>query len=295
MCIRPHNGRSEGRVLLEMEEVAPEAGQVEKTVGETLRAAREAMGKSLADIAEQTRVPERMLGALERDAVSELPVGPYAIGFARNFAKAVGLNEDSVADEVRAMVQPIGTPSTAAYHQFEPVATNRVPSRALAWTAAAIALVMVIAYLVWKSILMNPTVEGETNQAEPVVAATAPATTPAAPAITVANDAPVRIAASERVWFSLEDAQGRSQFDLTLDSGEFYTVKPGQRGLTLRTGRPQLLRILIGDARVPQLGADDAVVSGIALDTTSLTQRLNAPPVTTAPPATVAPAPLPQR
>ncbi len=60
-----------------------------------------------------------------------------------------------------------------------------------------------------------------------------------------------------------------------LNPGEFYTVKPAQRGLFLRTGRPQALRVMIGDQRVPQLGANDATVSGIGLDAQSLVQRLN--------------------
>lgn len=276
-----------------MEEVAPETGQVETTVGGKLRAAREASGKSLVEIAAQTRVPLRMLDALERDAISELPPGPYAAGFARNFARAVGLNPQDIASEVLVFAQPVSTPSAYALDLFEPVATNRVPTRALAWTAAIIAVALFIAYMVWKSWLMIPDASDErvatpvTTPATPVNPAAA-ATTAAGPAITVDPSTPVRIAASERVWFSLEDAQGRSQFDLTLEGGEFYTLRPAQRGLTLRTGRPQSLRILVGEARVPQLGANDALVSGVALDPASLMQRVNAPPVAALAPAIIA-------
>ena len=273
---------------MEKEEVATEAGQVEMTVGQKLHAARESLGKSLEDISAQTRVPLRMLAALERDAVSELPTGPYAMGFARSYAHAVGLDANSVASKVSAMIRPADTSSTFAFDQFEPVATNRVPSRALAWSAAVIALLMLIAYLVWKSVDQSPIGEPHapstvaTTDAAPVAA---PAPTPA---VAISDNSPVRIAASERVWFSLEDAQGRSQFDLTLDGGEFYTLKPAQRALTLRTGRPQLLRILVGETRIPQLGADDALVSGVALDAQSLMRRVNAPTS-----ATVVPAPPP--
>lgn len=279
---------------MEKEEVAPEAGQVETTVGGKLRAAREASGKSLEEIAAQTRVPRRMLDALERDAISELPPGPYAAGFARNFASAVGLDPQVIASEVLAAVQPVSTPSAYALDMFEPVATNRVPTRALAWTAALVAAMLFIAYMVWKSSLMAPDAS-DGRAATPVVAPATPSATPAnpaatatQPAITVDPAAAVRIAASERVWFSLEDAEGRSQFDLTLEGGEFYTLKPAQRGLTLRTGRPQSLRILVGETRVPQLGADDAVVSGVALDTASLMRRVNAPPVAIPAPAVTA-------
>lgn len=270
---------------LDMDEVAPPE-QVVMTVGEKLRAAREASGKTLTDIASQTRVAERMLDALERNAVSELPPGPYATGFARNFARAVGLNENEVAAEIKALIQPVSTTSTFAFDQFEPVATNRVPSRALAWTAVLIAVMMVGAYLLWTSYLLNPAIvrAGDSPAAATAQGPAQPAVS-AAPAVAVDDNAVVRIAASERVWFSLEDAQGRGQFDLTLDGGEFYTLKPQQRSMTLRTGRPQSLRIMVGEVRVPQLGADDAVVSGVALDTASLTARINAPAAVT-PPAT---------
>lgn len=295
---------------MEMEEVATESGQVETTAGEKLRAAREAAGKSLADISALTRVPTRMLDALERNALGELPAGPYAIGFARTFAQAVGLDANAIAAEIGAVPQAITPPLSFAMDQFEPVASDRVPTRALAWVAAGIALAMVVAYLVWKSLSMSPPSEAPpppSAQSETTAAPTAAVPSPTtdtgqaavppavAMSVALASDAPVRIAASERVWFSLEDAQGRSQFDLTLDGGEFYTVKPGQRALTLRTGRPQSLRILIGDTRLPQLGANDAVVSGVALDSASLSQRLNPPASQPAAIPTPIPAPIPQR
>jgi hypothetical protein len=119
-------------------------------------------------------------------------------------------------------------------------------------------------------------------------AATAPADTeatasqpaqpsPAAPAA-FADSESVRIAASGPVWFSLENAEGRSQFDLTLNQGEFYTVKPEQRGLLLRTGRPQSLRIIVGERTLPQLAPADEIVSKIGLDGASLARIAATPP-----------------
>ncbi len=278
-----------------MDEVAPQPEQVAKTAGQTLKAEREAQGKSLADIAGNLKISERLLDALERDAVSELPAGPYATGFARSYARALGLDPNPIVADIRAAqgAQPIDAGMSPSL--YEPVDVSRVPSRALAWTAAAIALAMVVAYLVWKFMLMQPDVaaerpSGSETPAATTPASTAPATAPAAaPPPAIADDVVVRIAASSQVWFSLEDANGRSQFDLTLQGGEFYTLRPEQRGLLLRTGRPQALRILLGDDRLPQLGADDAVVSGVRLDTASLAQRLRAG-ATPAPAAPITPA-----
>ena len=55
-------------------------------------------------------------------------------------------------------------------------------------------------------------------------------------------------------------------------------MKPAQRTLFLRTDHPQSLSILLGDQRLPQLGASDTPVSGVALDAASLAMRLGTQP-----------------
>ena len=61
----------------------PEESTAPQQIGDRLRAAREARGLSLAEMAERTKVNQRMLSAIERHALDEMPVGPYAAGFAR--------------------------------------------------------------------------------------------------------------------------------------------------------------------------------------------------------------------
>ena len=70
-------------------------------VGARLRRAREDKGLSLADVAARTRVSERHLGAIEHGRFGDFASRTYAIGFARAFARHVGLDEIAVADEVR--------------------------------------------------------------------------------------------------------------------------------------------------------------------------------------------------
>ena len=267
------------------EALTPEAPA---TPGMRLHNARLASGKSLEDLATQTRVPVRLIDALERDAYDEIPAGPYATGFARSLARALGLSEQDLVADVRAARQQQGAGITAAMEEYEPLDSGRVPGRTLAWTGLVLAVLLIGGYMAfrhWSNTpdTPQPAVAAETAQASDTAApatsgtatsGAAPAAAPVAVPAELAN-APVRISASERVWFSLEDANGRGQFDLTLNPGEFYTVKPAQRGLFLRTGRPQALRVMIGDQRVPQLGANDATVSGIGLDAQSLVQRLN--------------------
>lgn len=269
------------------------------TPGEKMRAAREAAGHSQSAIAEMTRVPQRMIDALERNAFDELPVGPYAVGFTRSIARALGLNESELTGEVQALRSASTVGISAAQQAYEPADTNRIPTRALAWTSVFIAAILLGAFLIWRGFVVGGDLADADNAAgdaaAPAVVATAPATAPAAtpvappPAPPALANAPVRIAASERVMFSLTNAAGSSQFDLTLDGGEFYTVKPEQRALFLRTDRPQSLRILLGDQRLPQLGANDALVGGVALDAASLAMRLGAQPAAATPAATNAP------
>lgn len=278
------------------EKVAPDMTDSADHIGARLKAAREAMGKSQGDISAQIKVPVRMLDIVERGAVTELPAGPYAVGFVRSYAQAVGLDVSESVAEMRAMLsaQNIGTVTATTY--YEPANIDRVPSRALAWTTAGIAGLLVIGYLVWRSFVMTPDgadtpsaaqVEvGAATPADPAVVAASPA-----PTVTIAADAPVLISATDNVWFSLENAAGRSQFDLTLEGGEFYTVRPGQRGLFLRTGKPQSLKLVVGGQALPSLGAPDTIVSGIGLDAASLS-RLASGQSAAAPaaPATTAPA-----
>ena len=62
------------------------------SVGDRLKAAREAKKLSLEDIADQTRIPLRHLQNLEAGDWSALPAPTYTIGFAKSYASAVGLD-----------------------------------------------------------------------------------------------------------------------------------------------------------------------------------------------------------
>ena len=85
-----------------------EAGQNEEAslfparVGDKLRAARIAEGVDLPTIAERTRIPQRHLEAIESSNYSGLPSITYAMGFAKAYARQVGLDEVAIARDLRA-------------------------------------------------------------------------------------------------------------------------------------------------------------------------------------------------
>ena len=84
---------------LESGAVAPDVQS--STPGAKLRAAREAQGLSMQDVATRTRIAQRQLEAIERDDYSALPGIPYAVGFARAYARPKVAAERRKADRRR--------------------------------------------------------------------------------------------------------------------------------------------------------------------------------------------------
>jgi cytoskeleton protein RodZ len=74
--------------------------------GEKLKAEREARGIRLEDIAKQTRVSVRLLGAIESERFDLLPGGVFNISFIRQYCRHVGLDEDTVVAEFNALAKP---------------------------------------------------------------------------------------------------------------------------------------------------------------------------------------------
>src|SRR5690349_11207547 len=71
------------------------------SVGQRLRAAREARSQTLEDVATETRIPIRHLRSIEDGAWGDLPAPTYTVGFARNYANAIGLDGPEIARELR--------------------------------------------------------------------------------------------------------------------------------------------------------------------------------------------------
>jgi cytoskeletal protein RodZ len=67
--------------------------------GAGLRAAREAKGLSLRDIAASTKISVAALDGLERDDFSRLPGGIFSRAFVREYAHAVGLDPEATVAE----------------------------------------------------------------------------------------------------------------------------------------------------------------------------------------------------
>ena len=73
--------------------------------GPTLRTARERMGMTLQDVAAETRIAVRHLTALEEARFDGFAAPVYVMGFARNYARAVGISRDWINDCLRDEVE----------------------------------------------------------------------------------------------------------------------------------------------------------------------------------------------
>lgn len=65
-------------------------------IGARLNQARTMANLALQDIADSTKISLRFLAAIENDDFSALPGRVYIFGFTRAFARAVGIDEESL-------------------------------------------------------------------------------------------------------------------------------------------------------------------------------------------------------
>jgi len=218
------------------------------TVGERLRRAREARGLSLEDVATQTRIPIRHLRSIEDSVWDDLPAVTYTVGFGRSYANAVGLDGAEIGRELREELGDGARGPQASPTVYAPPDPARVPSRALAWAAGLLLVVLVAAYLIWRSQLGDGGDEGaqpapapaeqqaEAAQPQPQLAAPDPA------------GQPVTLVATGDVWMDVKDrASGRRLFYDTLTAGNRFQVPADAADPVIQTTNPQNLRVMIGD------------------------------------------------
>ncbi|WP_432770557.1 MAG: helix-turn-helix domain-containing protein [Sphingopyxis sp.] len=250
--------------------------------GDRLRLAREAAGLSLADVATRTRITQRHLKAIEKSDFSELPGRTYVTGFARAYARAVELPEAEIGTEIRRELDEDEYGARPLYEAYEPTDPARLPTARLTWTLVIVALVLVSAYGVWRFLSVEPDealVAAQTRAADesetPAAGVTAPAAAKAGQAGVAANAPVVLTAVGEaEVWVGFDDAAGKTENWRTLDPGETYAVPPAYvEQFTLRTSRPQALKITVSGRDVGATGPADTLVKGISLKPADLVAR----------------------
>lgn len=244
-------------------------------VGTTLLRAREAAGLKLSDIAAQTRIAERHLVMIEQGKFSAMASRAYAVGFARSYARSLGLDEIAIADAVRAELAG-QEPNSDRYQpsNFEPGDPARVPSARIAWIAALAALaVVVLGFMLWRNFYAPgaPIPEPEANQAavEPVSIATG--------APQVAQGPVVFTALVQGVWVKFYDSAGNQLMQKQMALGETYTVPAEASAPMIRTARPDALQISVGSRDVARLSDRQETITDVPVSAAALLGRGSAP------------------
>lgn len=90
------------------------------SLGSYLKRERELRQMSIAELAQITRIPARVLQHLENDAHGELPADVFVRGFLRSYANALGLDDESVLARYRGRESQEAPPSLPAVYAPEP-------------------------------------------------------------------------------------------------------------------------------------------------------------------------------
>ncbi|MXO73230.1 helix-turn-helix domain-containing protein [Alteraurantiacibacter buctensis] len=263
----------------------PEEFTAPRGAGPQLRYARERLGLSIGDIAARTKISQRHVEDLETGNYAAFTSRTYAIGFARTVAKAVGLDGEAIAAQVRGELNAL-QPAARTTSSYEPSDPARVPSQSLVWfSLLALGLLLAGLFFAYRT-LFSPAAELpsliEQQEAEEASARASAAATPAA----AATGGPVTFTATdERVWVSFYDADGLRLLEKELARGESFTVPAEANGPMLRTARPEALSITIGGRAVPPLATEMMTLRDVKVDAASLLARSAPQPSASASPS----------
>ncbi|TRD10845.1 DUF4115 domain-containing protein [Erythrobacter insulae] len=266
------------------EELGQETVAETQSVGERLRAAREEKGLDLPHIAAETRIPERHLETIERGAFNDLPSRTYAIGFARSYARIVGLNEAEIAAAVRQELSEGVSRKSALAGGMEPGDPAKLPSAGLAWFGAFAALILAIGIYAFYS-----TYFGAGDGLDSLVAQADEETAQVAEnGASEADGAPSEVpvdAASEVVFTALEDGiwvrfyeeDGERLFEKQMENGEQFVLPATAVEPRINTGRPDALAITIGGQPVAKLAEEPITLGDTAISAAALLARADIP------------------
>jgi cytoskeletal protein RodZ len=227
-----------------------------ESVGDILRSERLRQGLRLREIAASTKIRPEILEAIEAGHLGQIPSGAYRRSFLRQYAHALGVDEDAMMASFHEQYQdpPVDLPA--------PVPDP--PSQALRRMGILVALVLsVLAYRYAISRLPVSVADTvATAHQQPATASAAltpaPAPPPAPRPAAEPENAPVRsvrveFSASEPVWVSVK-CDGTETFTGTLQGPQVKTFAASSL-VTVLVGNAGGLAILLNGRPVAPLGA----------------------------------------
>jgi hypothetical protein len=128
----------------------------------------------------------------------------------------------------------------------------------------------------------------------PATEATAPAQTPQPAVPAQAAQGQVVLTAIDAVWLQVSDKGGASLYSGMLQPGQTFAVPATAAAPVLKTGKPEALRINVGNAIAPAVGPPATTVSNVSLLPADLLKPGPPAPAVVAPATAQAPAPKPR-
>ncbi|WP_052069744.1 helix-turn-helix domain-containing protein [Streptacidiphilus albus] len=277
------------------------AGAERPSIGQVLRAARIAAGRSVEEVGDDTSVRVPIIEGIEQDDFSRCGGDFYARGHVRSLARAVGADADALVTEfdeahggTSAAARPLPLPL------FEPSRMNHERRRP-SWAGAMVAAIVVVAAVIGfnladgrskdtaaeAAVVPSPSASGPakplvvlrpTMPAAPV--RTAPPAAPAAPLGVVTVKLTADAADS---WLEVADTTGRTFFegDLAKGASQSYT---DPKGLQLVLGNASGVHLWVNGKDVGRPGAAGQVVQ-LAYTPSDFRKAPAAPPAAAAPAA----------
>lgn len=252
------------------------------SAGELLRQAREQKNLSIEEVAKTTRIPQRHLSSIEVGDFDALPGRTYAIGFGKSYARAVGLSDATIGTQLREEMDNQGhaayQPETSGYSPANP---SSIPPRTLALVAAGLGVVILVGYVVWRTVILQPSdfdgISGSTDFVED----STPEISEDGNVQTVSGTQPsatgtVVLTATETVWLKIYDKNGDRMFEKEMAAGETYTVPADAAGPQILTGRPDALTVTIDGNVVPALGTAERTIKDVGISAAALVARAEA-------------------
>ena len=248
-------------------------------VGARLKRAREEAGLDLAQVAAETRIPQRHLLTIENGALTDLPARTYAVGFSRTYARLVGIDEREIVEQVRAELA-LGEDRSMAPARFEPGDPARVPGRGLAWFALFAAVLLIGGIYAFYSSYFAPGLGPAPLQDPAEQAASRPSGAPTAasqPSAPVPSGPVVFTSEMDGTWVKFYDADGERLYEAQMDEGDSFTIPADAEGPQVWTGRPYALAITVGGRSVPKLSEVDEVIKDVPISAAALLARAEQP------------------
>jgi hypothetical protein len=265
------------------EELPDLMGSGSASVGDRLRAGREARRLELSHIAAETRIPLRHLTAIEAGQFEALPSRAYAIGFARSYARALGLDDAAIVAAVREELAQGSGRQSAMSGGMEPGDPAKLPSAGLAWFGGFAAILFAVGLIFFYNTYFGAGSELPSLVAEQDADADAPAAVADARPQGAAASAPpkngkvVFTALEDGVWVRFYEDGGERLFEAEMASGDKYELPANAVEPRINTGRPDALAITVGGRSVPKLSDQPITLGDTPISAAALLARAAAP------------------